>query len=145
MRAILDVNILISAMIVRSGPTSAIVDAWLDGRFTLLTCRAHLAEVRSTLRKPRIAALIKPHKAGRLINQIRRCAEDIRKLPLVRRSPDPGDDYLLALAEAGNANYLVTGDKSGLLVLETHHSTRIISASRFASLLDIHHGRRDES
>jgi predicted nucleic acid-binding protein len=42
----------------------------------------------------------------------------------VRRSPDPADNFLLALAEAGNADYLVTGDKSGLLALASHKSAR---------------------
>jgi hypothetical protein len=55
-------------------------------------------------------------------------------LPRVERSPDPADDFLLALSEAGRADYLVTGDKSGLLVLERHKNTRIISASDFAAL-----------
>jgi hypothetical protein len=36
---------------------------------------------------------------------------------------------LLALAEAGGADYLVTGDKSGLLVFASHKSTRIITAT----------------
>jgi predicted nucleic acid-binding protein len=34
---------------------------------------------------------------------------------------DPDDDFLLALAEAGSADFLVTGDKAGLLVLASHH------------------------
>jgi predicted nucleic acid-binding protein len=41
---------------------------------------------------------------------------------------------LLALAEAGRADYLVTGDKSGLLVLAHHKSARIITARDFAAL-----------
>ncbi len=63
------------------------------------------------------------------------CAgRDAKVLPRVKRSPDPGDNYLLALAEAGEADYLVTGDKSGLLVLAHHKSARIITARDFASL-----------
>jgi uncharacterized protein len=52
----------------------------------------------------------------------------------VKRSPDPEDDFLLALSEAGKADYLLTGDKSGLLVLRRHQNTRIISARKFAAL-----------
>jgi len=44
------------------------------------------------------------------------------------------DDFLLALSEAGKADYLVTGDKSGLLSLARHAGTQIISASEFATL-----------
>jgi uncharacterized protein len=53
----------------------------------------------------------------------------------VKRSPDPKDDFLLAMSEAGKAVYLVTGDKSGLLSLHHHKATRIISATEFGALL----------
>ena len=134
MRVVIDTNILVSALIAPAGKPAAIVDAWLDGKFTLLTCAAHLDELRSTLEKPRVAALIKPHKAGRLVNQIKRFADDVDPLPRVKRSPDPNDDFLLALSEVGKADYLVTGDKSGLLVLANHQTTHIVSAREFAAL-----------
>lgn len=134
MRVVLDTNIFVSSLIAPAGNPAAIIDAWLDGKFTILTCAAHLDELRSTLQKPRVAELIKPHKAGRLVNQIKRFAENIDPLPSVERSPDPEDDFLLAMSEAGNADYLVTGDKSGLLALDRHKATRIVSASDFAAL-----------
>ena len=90
--------------------------------------------MRATLHKPAIAARIKPYKAGRLVNELKDLAENIGALPRVERSPDPTDDFLLALSEAGKADYLVTGDKSGLLALDRHKTTRLISASGFAAL-----------
>src|SRR6266851_6594470 len=100
MRVVLDTNILVSALIAPAGNPAAIYNAWEQGKFTLLTCAEHLDELRATLQKPRVAELIKPYKAGRLVNHIRRLAEDIGQLPQVRRSPDPADNFLLALAEA---------------------------------------------
>lgn len=135
MRVVLDTNVLISALISPSGFPAAIYGAWEDGRFTLLTCDEQLDELRATLQKPAIARLVQPHKAGRLVNQIRRLAEVIEKLPPVSRSPDPSDDFLLALCEAGTARYLVTGDKSGLLSLCRHQGTQIVTARNFARLL----------
>jgi len=134
MRVVLDTNILVSALISPVGYPAAIYDAWEDGKFTLLTCAEHLDELRATLRKPRVAELIKPHKAGRLVNQIKKLAEEIGSLPRVKRSADPNDDFLLALSEAGKADYLVTGDKSGLLSLDRHKATQIVSATSFAAL-----------
>jgi uncharacterized protein len=134
MRVVLDTNILVSALIAPAGNPAAIYNVWEQGKFTLLTCTEHLDEVRATLRKPRVASLIKPHKAGRLVNQIKKLAVDVGHLPRLTRSPDPGDNYLLALAEAGEADYLVTGDKGGLLVLARHKSARIITAQDFAGL-----------
>lgn len=52
----------------------------------------------------------------------------------MKRSPDPNDDFLLAMSEVGKADYLVTGDKSGLLSLHRHKATRIISAIDFGAL-----------
>ena len=135
MRVVLDTNILISALISSAGNPAIIYSAWEDGKFTLLTCAEHLNELRATLQKPRVADLIKPYNAGRLVNQIKRLAEDVGPLPRVKRSPDPNDDFLLAMSEAGKAGYLVTGDKSGLLSLNRHKTTRIISATEFGVLL----------
>src|SRR5690348_17187983 len=111
--------------------------AWESGKFTLLSCAEHLNELRAMLQKPRVADLIKPYTAGRLVNQIKRLAEDVNSLPRVKRSPDPNDNFLQAMSEAGNADYPVTGDKSGLLSLHHHKATRIISAVDFAALFAI--------
>ena len=135
MRVVLDTNVIVSALITPAGMPAAVVRIWLDGKFTLLTCAAHLDELRSTLEKPRVAELVKPYKAGRLVNQVKKLAKVIDRLPRVELSPDPTDDFLLALCEGGKADYLVTGDKSGLLALGRHKTTRIVSAKEFAGLL----------
>jgi predicted nucleic acid-binding protein len=48
---------------------------------------------------------------------------------------DPKDLYLLSLAKAADANFLLTGDKD-LLVLEWYNLTEIISYSEFIVRLD---------
>jgi putative PIN family toxin of toxin-antitoxin system len=116
------------------GHPAAIYRAWREGHFTLLTCVEQLDELRATLHKPALAARLRPYQAGRLVNEIRELAEIIGSLPRVERSPDPDDDFLLALSEAGRADYLVTGDKRGLLSLASHEGTRIVSARDFATL-----------
>src|SRR5215470_16805247 len=98
MRVVLDTNILVSALIAPAGDPAAIYNAWEQGKFTLLSCTEHLEELRATLQKPKVANLIKPHKAGRLVNQIKKLAENIVEVPRVKRSPDPDDNFLLALA-----------------------------------------------
>jgi putative PIN family toxin of toxin-antitoxin system len=131
---VLDTNILISALMVQVGNPAAIYRAWQEGNFTVLTCTERLDELCATLRKPAVAERIEPYKAGVLVNELKELAETIGPLPRVKRSPDPTDDFLLALSEAGKADYLVTGDKSGLLALHRHKTTRIISAREFAAL-----------
>ena len=123
MRAVLDTNILISALLVKGGPPDDAYRAWRRGQFTFLTCQMQLEELRLTLRKPALAA--------RLINDLKLEAVMVDPLPSVERSPDPAYDFLLAAAEAGCADFLVTGDKSGLLALGKHASARIVTAREF--------------
>ncbi len=48
-------------------------------------------------------------------------------LPVIEVSPDPYDNYLLALAAAGRADLLVSGDKRDVLALGHYGSTRILT------------------
>ncbi|MBV8552838.1 MAG: putative toxin-antitoxin system toxin component, PIN family [Acidobacteriaceae bacterium] len=141
MRLVFDTNILVSALIIPTGHPAAIYGAWKEGHFTLLTCAEQLDELRATLHKPAVAARIKPHNAGRLVNELKHLSEIIGALPHVERSADPEDDFLLALAEAGGADYLVTGDKAGLLALGRHKRTRIVPAKKFSERDERSHSR----
>jgi putative PIN family toxin of toxin-antitoxin system len=134
MRVILDTNVLVSAILSPGGNADLALHRWLDGKFVLLTCSEQLAEVKNTLRKPYVARHYKPHDAGRLINLLSTLTLHIERLPVVRRSSDPEDDFLLSLAQAGEADYLVTGDKTGLLALKRHAGTRIVTAAQFTRL-----------
>ena len=132
MRVVLDTNILIASLIVRGGTTDRVVRAWIGHRFSLLTCDEQLEELRRCFGRPSLVpGRIRRHEAGRLINQVRTCAEFVDALPAVDRSSDPFDNVLLALAEAGAADFLVTGDKAGLLNLKSHGRTQIVTAEIF--------------
>jgi len=134
-RVILDTNILVAALISPTGPPAVILQAFLDERFTLVTCEPQFEEFKRVTRDPELRRRVKPTEAGTLVNQLRALALIPKGLPKVERSSDPHDDFLLALAEAASADYLVTGDKSGLLDLRKHRRTRIVTAQRFGKLL----------
>lgn len=85
-------------------------------------------------RYPKIRARLAPALAGRLINELRDLAIPVTNLPPVAISPDPDDDYLLAIAVAGAADFLITGDKRDLLALRTFRSTRILTVRNFLTL-----------
>src|ERR1700761_4184355 len=134
MRVILDTNVFVSAILSPGGNADVLMQRWLDGRFVLVSSPKQLAELKSTLKKPSIAVRVKPHDAGKLVNLLRKLTLQIEDLPTVRRSADPNDDFLLALAEAGDADFLVTGDKADLLVLKRYMGTRIVSLAQFVKL-----------
>ena len=137
MRVILDTNILLSGLISLTGTPARLVEAWLDRRFTLVSHPLQLDELREVSRRDKIRRLIRPAEAGRLVNQIALVAEMPDALPVVERSNDPRDDFLLALCEAGSADWLVTGDKDDLLALARHGSTRIGTAAVLAEELNL--------
>ena len=59
----------------------------------------------------------------------------LEKLPPASVSRDPHDDYLFAMAQAGEADYLVTGDKAGVLALGRHGKTEIVTARKMVTIL----------
>lgn len=132
MRVILDTNILLSGLISPSGIPARLVDAWLDRKFTLISHAIQLDELREVTRRNKMRVLVRPFEAGRLVNQIAVIADMPERLPPVERSRDPRDDFLLALCEAGKADWLVTGDKDDLLALASHAETAIVTATHFA-------------
>jgi putative PIN family toxin of toxin-antitoxin system len=131
MRVILDTNVLISALISPSGPADRVYRGWRSGVFDLVSCEEQIAEIRRVTRRPLLRSLIKPAEAGRLVNQLRHLAVMADPLPEVTASPDPWDNFILAAALGARANFLVTGDKSGLLALGRFSRTRIVTIRQF--------------
>lgn len=129
MRVVLDTNIFVSALISPTGPPGSLVAAWLQRRFTLVSHALQLDELRDVTRRAKLRPFITPSEAGRRIKQIVRLAEFPTALPPVARSPDPRDDFLLALCDAARVDRLVTGDKADLLALERHGTARIVTAA----------------
>ncbi len=138
MRLVIDTNILVSALLAATSLPAQLVVLWRAGRFDLLTAAEQLDELMRVTRYPKIRERLAPAVAGRLVNDLRALAITVDKLPVVDASLDPDDNYLLALAAAGAANFLVTGDKRDLLGLAVYEGTKIITVRDFLT----HYGRQ---
>lgn len=118
MRAVLDPNILISALLSRSGAPAQIVSRWLAGEFELVVSETLLAELERALAYPKLRVRITADEAAEFLALLRHAAilaADPRTRE--RRSVDCGDDYLLALAEHAGA-LLVSGDQDLLALAD---------------------------
>jgi uncharacterized protein len=116
-RAVVDVNVLISGVLSAKGPSAEILRAGRDGQFELVISELLLAELNRALAYPKLKKHIPTEKSAAFVNWVRdhgTVAED-PATPAPIGSRDPDDDYLLALAIDRSA-YLVTGDQD-LLVL----------------------------
>jgi putative PIN family toxin of toxin-antitoxin system len=132
-RAVVDVNVLISGVLSAKDPSAEILRASRDGLFELVISEMLLTELERTFRYPKLRKRIPPEKAIAFANWIRShatLAEDPEGASPVG-SHDPDDDYLLALAIDRRA-YLVTGDQD-LLVLSD--DLPILTPAQFATTL----------
>ncbi len=139
MRALLDTNVFISHLLTpgRGGAIQVIVEALLDGRFTLLLPDEALQELAETVvNRPHLANRITPTQLALLRDLLQSVA--VRIAPIEEAIPPIGrdrkDDYLIAYAVIGEADYLVTGDKD-LLVLDQIAGVTIVTPMGFADLL----------
>ncbi len=131
MRVVLDSNVLFAALISPYSPPHKIYQAWLKGRFELITCREQIEEIRRASRYPKLQRILQGHRVGTLINRLYR-GNLVDKLPRDMHADDPNDAFLLAMSIAGRAEFLVTGDKrSGLLQRGSYGQTRIITPDVF--------------
>ena len=76
------------------------------------------------------------HEAGTLVRGVRARAVIVSELPEVDLVDDPDDNLVLATAVAGEADYLVTGDRRHLLQLKKVRRTRVLTARELTELLD---------
>lgn len=131
---ILDTNIFLSALISPHGFPNTIYRAWRAGRFTMVTSKTQLIELRRASRYPKFKKVLQPHRVGMMINNLQR-AVVLDRLPTVNiATDDPNDTFLLAMATASRAEYLVTGDyRAGLLRQRRIGPTRILTPSIFCT------------
>jgi putative PIN family toxin of toxin-antitoxin system len=131
---ILDTNVLLSALRAGRSPPAEIVDAWRKGRFRLVTSLEQIEEFRRAVRYPKLRSYLPRGAVGRVVNELHSAEVLLERLRRAGDSPDPGDDYLLAMAIAAGADFLVTGDKPLLAVKRAGHA-RIVPPRRFAAML----------
>ncbi len=134
MRAVLDVNVLISAILSPTGTPARLLLAWQAGAFELVVSPVLLDELRRALAYPKLRRLVPASEAEAFaawIAEAATLAPDPGGPPPVD-SPDPGDAYLLTLAAASDA-VLVTGDRH-LLGLADAFPVRVPAS--FLSMLD---------
>lgn len=112
MRAILDANVLISAVLSSRGSSAELLRQSRDEVFELIVSELLLAEVARGFTYPKLRERISAENGAAFIDWLRdhgTMAEDPTSPPSIG-SPDPDDDYLIALAIERSA-FLVSGDQ----------------------------------
>jgi putative PIN family toxin of toxin-antitoxin system len=111
-RAVFDPNVIISGLLSPAGNAARLLQAWGRGEFELIASNGLLEELERALGYPKLRRHISEADAQRVLRWLTESATisgDPGDPPSVR-SPDPGDDYLIALAASRDA-ILVSGDR----------------------------------
>lgn len=136
MRVILDTNVLLGALISPHGAPDLIYRAWRAAKFELVTSTTQLDELRRASRYPKLKNILPAHRVGTMVNNMQRALvlDVLPPLSAEQDLQDPNDAFLLAMAQASEANYLVTGDRrAGLLQLGKLGATRILGPAAFCA------------
>ncbi len=132
-RVVIDTNIWISFLI---GKHLAGLHRHIDsGRVEVVTCEAQLRELADVLNRPRIRKYISEVQAETFLDLLCEIALMVEPVQGPTICRDPKDDYLLYMAIAAQADYLVSGDYD-LLTLDYIVDTKIITYTDFDMMLN---------
>ena len=111
MRVVVDPNVLVAAAIT-NGVSAQLLDHWLTARsFEIIVCPMLIAKLRDVLGRDKFRRWITQAEATLLLDRLEQEAESRRDpVNIPQSTPDPKDDYLVALYREANADALVTGD-----------------------------------
>jgi len=134
-RVVLDPGVLIAALLSRSGVPAQIFLHWIEGRFELVVSPKLLNELRAALLRPKFRKYVTEEEVGAYLNLLEHGASTvIDPEPRPRLTPDPGDDYLITLARAASAHFLVSGDTHLTGIRRPHPP--ILTPRTFFSMLE---------
>lgn len=120
-RVVCDVGVVISGLLSGDGAPARLIDAWRDGLIDLIVSPLWLVELERVLARPKISRYLDAGEAEELIAAIRLQAVAADDPPAESGlTSDPGDDYLVSLARATGADFLVSGDAHLTGLTDTH-------------------------
>jgi putative PIN family toxin of toxin-antitoxin system len=127
MRLVIDANVWISVLL--KPAFRARVEGVCE-EHCLLFSEQLFSEIDRAVRKPYPAKKIVRFDYEKLVANLRVNTELVEVHSVVDACRDPKDNFLLALAKDGNADYLITGDDD-LRDMKEFAKTKIVSLSDF--------------
>lgn len=137
MKIVVDTNVIVSGLRKGSNPPFQILDLWRNGEIDILASEETIAELERVLRYPRVRRLtsLSEERIQVFIEEFRKEIILIEVEHEVDAVPnDPTDNTFLALAVAGGAAYIVTGDAKHLITLKSYQGIEILSPAAFLTL-----------
>ena len=139
-RAVFDTNVFISALFNPKRPPAQVLELVLQGKIKLIISPQLIGEIERVLTYPKVRKLLKKRKAapgdlGEGLAKILKLAVLTPGNLNVEAIPDdPADDMVLACAQEGQADFIVSGDHH-LLDLNAYQGIKIVSPAEFLMII----------
>lgn len=133
MKLVIDTNLYVSALI-NANSRQRLDTILRNPNYTVLLNDTLLAELDEVIQRPKFQRYLTPIQIDRFMNLLLERTLRIPIVSVVQASPDPKDDFLLALCRDGQADYLLTGNKIDLLDLKQFDMTQILTLTEFLNL-----------
>jgi len=128
LRLIIDTNLWISFII--SKKLNVLEPILFAENTRILFCSELVEELQATITKPKLKKYFSENALEEMLTVFDPYIDFITVKSTVSICRDPNDNFLLALAKDGKANYLITGDND-LLDIGKYEKTIIIKISEF--------------
>lgn len=128
LRLVIDTNLWISFII--SKKLNLLEPILFDENTRILFSSELVEELQATITKPKLKKYFSENALEEMLTVFDPYIDFITAKSTVSICRDPNDNFLLALAKDGKANYLLTGD-SDLLDIGKYKKTIIIKISQF--------------
>jgi putative PIN family toxin of toxin-antitoxin system len=137
MRAVVDTNVLVRALIKPHGTVGPVLLRLRHGEYTLLYAGSLLEELVDVLNRPRIREKYRLTDLDiqAVVSLILLRGEVVVPEERITACRDPKDDKFLEVAVAGKADVIVSGDQD-LLVLHPFAGIPIVPPAAFLQMLD---------
>ena len=131
--AVLDTNVLVSAMISSAGNEALLVIAINQGLVTPYFLPDILEEYSDVLLRPKFG--FSKEEVDALLDMLQHRGVLLNPVPMSRISPDPDDDKFIACAHVGQVNFLVTGNKRHFP--QTKTGARVVNAAELLEFITL--------
>jgi len=139
-RAVLDTNVWVSAMLTPGNPPAKILELALAGKMRVIISPGIIRQIGQVLKYPKVKKVLK--KRQFTSQEVDDIILKLLKVALITSgksladgvSGDPADDMIIACALEGRADFIISGDHH-LTDLKNYQGIEIVAPSTFLELI----------
>ena len=139
-RAVLDTNVWVSAILSPGNPPAKILEFALTGKMRLIISPGIIREIGQVLKYPKVKKALKKHRISSqevddvILKLLKAAVISSGEILAAGVSDDPADDMVIACALEGHADFIISGDHH-LTDLENYQGIKIVAPSTFLALI----------